>query len=521
MERVSRGQQQSPSDVKNTTKNVVFFHPDLGIGGAERLVIDAAVGLQNLGYKVTIFTSHRDPSHCFSEARDGTLDVRVRGNTVVPATILGRFKILCSILRQIHLLCAITWSGELAKLGPSVFILDQLSAGIPFLRWYWEDTKILFYCHFPDLLLVQNRKSWFKRIWRIGFDWIEGWSIRGADRVVVNSGFTKGVVEGIWPGLGGEDGVGVIYPCVDTRQKPVRGGKNGGENDDGMWKGKKVLLSINRFEKKKDVALAIKAFGRLTTDERSSARLVVAGGYDMRVRENVGYHQELEALAISLDLRSATAKNIVSAQAVPDDIEVLFLLSVPDQLKTSLLKAAKLLIYTPSGEHFGIVPLEAMLAGVPVLAANNGGPLETIVDGQTGWLKPSSDVDRWTGVLREVISTKNEDALARMGEKGKQRVKQEFSEMKMAKRFDEELDATMQCPRQQATELGDVATALGVYLLTWTCIAVVIREGLKPQIPGTENSTLDFAMGLTLIAISLVADVGVTWKLMQNESAFM
>lgn len=54
-------------------QNIVFFHPDLGIGGAERLVIDAAVGLQNRGHKVTIFTSHCDPTHCFDEARDGKL----------------------------------------------------------------------------------------------------------------------------------------------------------------------------------------------------------------------------------------------------------------------------------------------------------------------------------------------------------------------------------------------------------------------------------------------------------------
>lgn len=54
-------------------KRIVFFHPDLGIGGAERLVVDAAVGLQNLGHKVTIFTSHCDPKHCFDEARDGKL----------------------------------------------------------------------------------------------------------------------------------------------------------------------------------------------------------------------------------------------------------------------------------------------------------------------------------------------------------------------------------------------------------------------------------------------------------------
>ena len=52
-------------------KHIAFFHPDLGIGGAERLIIDAAVGLQNRGHKVVIFTSHCDPQHCFDEARDG------------------------------------------------------------------------------------------------------------------------------------------------------------------------------------------------------------------------------------------------------------------------------------------------------------------------------------------------------------------------------------------------------------------------------------------------------------------
>ena len=48
-----------------------IIHPDLGIGGAERLVIDAAVGLQALGHKVTILTSYRNKEHCFEEARDG------------------------------------------------------------------------------------------------------------------------------------------------------------------------------------------------------------------------------------------------------------------------------------------------------------------------------------------------------------------------------------------------------------------------------------------------------------------
>jgi hypothetical protein len=56
-------------DEEKTT--LVFFHPDLGIGGAERLVVDAAVGLQERGHRVVIFTNHCDPNHCFEECRDG------------------------------------------------------------------------------------------------------------------------------------------------------------------------------------------------------------------------------------------------------------------------------------------------------------------------------------------------------------------------------------------------------------------------------------------------------------------
>jgi len=63
--------QTNKHQMAETQQHTVFFHPDLGIGGAERLVVDAAVALQSRGHRVTIFTSHCDPRHCFDEARDG------------------------------------------------------------------------------------------------------------------------------------------------------------------------------------------------------------------------------------------------------------------------------------------------------------------------------------------------------------------------------------------------------------------------------------------------------------------
>jgi hypothetical protein len=52
---------------------IAFIHPDLGIGGAERLVVDAALGLQGLGHSIDLYTSYHDPQHCFDETRDGML----------------------------------------------------------------------------------------------------------------------------------------------------------------------------------------------------------------------------------------------------------------------------------------------------------------------------------------------------------------------------------------------------------------------------------------------------------------
>ncbi|CAG8714935.1 8064_t:CDS:2, partial [Acaulospora morrowiae] len=70
---------------------IAFIHPDLGIGGAERLVVDAAKGLKSKGHDVVIYTSHHDRQHCFEETKDGTLEVRVRGDTVIPRTFRGSF----------------------------------------------------------------------------------------------------------------------------------------------------------------------------------------------------------------------------------------------------------------------------------------------------------------------------------------------------------------------------------------------------------------------------------------------
>ena len=117
-------------------------------------------------------------------------------------------------------------------------------------------------------------------------------------------------------------------------------------------------------------------------------------------------------------------------------------------MKTALLATAKLVIYTPSNEHLGIVPLEAMLSGVPVLAVNKGGPTETVVEGKTGWLRDASKVDEWTAILRNVLNgTFSQDKLQQMGKEGQHRVRGVFSKDKMASRLEEEIAGLAQMKR--------------------------------------------------------------------------
>lgn len=159
-------------------------------------------------------------------------------------------------------------------------------------------------------------------------------------------------------------------------------------------------------------------------------------------------------MAETLGLKTATTKTIVTALNVPDDVDILFLLSVPNALKDILLKSARLLIYTPSNEHFGIVPLEAMLAGVPVLAANTGGPLETVVEGKTGWLCPPEDIKSWTAVMNDVLHKMSDKDITKMGSAGVERVKSEFSDVKMAERLDEIITAMADVPRRSCIQIS-------------------------------------------------------------------
>lgn len=70
----------------------------------------------------------------------------------------------------------------------------------------------------------------------------------------------------------------------------------------------------------------------------------------------------------------------------------------------ALLRSADVVACVPWYEPFGIVPLEAMACGVPVVASATGGLTDTVVDGVTGVLTPPRDPRALGRALRRLLA---------------------------------------------------------------------------------------------------------------------
>lgn len=374
--------------------NVVFLHPDLGIGGAERLVVDAAIAMKESGNSVQFITNHHSVTHCFEETKDGTLPVMVVGDWL-PRTVMGKCYALCSYLRMIYAALYLTF---FSSINPDVVFVDQISACIPILNFM--QCKVIFYCHYPDQLLASHNNT-LKRYYRLPLDWLEEKTTMCADIILVNSYFTLNVFKNTFKSI--EKLPEVVYPSINTlffdNTETIQL-EDIINADDCTF-----LLSINRFEKKKNLGLAIHSLSLLSD---SNLKLILAGGYDPLNSENIEYFQELVNLVQDMELND----------------RVIFLKSPSDAVKISLIRHCLCLIYTPSNEHFGIVPLEAMYCCKPVVAVNNGGPKETIENNQNGYLR-NADPEEFAGAVKQLLE--GQDKAELFGKRGKKRFDEMFS----------------------------------------------------------------------------------------------
>jgi len=375
--------------------SIAFIHPDLGIGGAERLVVDAAVHLRAAGHRVVLFTAHHDQTRCFEETIDGSLDVRVYGG-FIPLHLGQRLRAPCAIARMHYL------AGRLAMSRDrfDVIFCDLVPHAIAALRLL-TGAKIIFYCHFPDQLVAPQRGGWYGW-YRAPIDRLEEVTTGMAHRVVVNSEYTAAAFRGAFPRLRG-CALEVLYPGVDMArydqiEDPAR--PPGGEIS---------ILSIGRYERGKNAQLAIESVAALRAhlppQVVDRVQLVIAGGFDERLEENRATLADLQALARQRGLER----------------RVVFLKSVPEKERLALMSRCVCVVHTAAQEHFGYVPVEAMAAGRPVVVANSGGPVETVVDGVTGFVRPPTP-QAFADALARLIT--DPIAARRMGRAGREHQQQ-------------------------------------------------------------------------------------------------
>jgi glycosyltransferase involved in cell wall biosynthesis len=179
----------------------------------------------------------------------------------------------------------------------------------------------------------------------------------------------------------------------------------------------RFFLVAGRIMWTKNIELAIGAFREFVRRSPESAdfELVVAGIVDDKSRP---YLAKLQSLA-------------------QGDPRIHFRIFPSDEELAKLYSECYGILFTPFNEDWGIVPLEAMAFGKPVIAVNRGGPLETVVHGVTGFLEAPEE-DAFARRMNQLTS--DPDLARRMGQAGRAH-SQRFSWDTFVGRIDREIES--------------------------------------------------------------------------------
>jgi glycosyltransferase involved in cell wall biosynthesis len=164
------------------------------------------------------------------------------------------------------------------------------------------------------------------------------------------------------------------------------------------------IVSVSRLVPRKGVDDAIRALARIPDTE-----LVVAGGPPAKQLRTDSTVAQLRAVARQC--------RVVS--------RVVFRGRLGREEVAALLRSADVAVCTPWYEPFGIVPLEAMACGVPVVGSAVGGLLDSVVHDGTGVLVPPRDPRAISGAIGALLA--DEPRRTRMGASAARRVARLFS----------------------------------------------------------------------------------------------
>lgn len=220
-------------------------------------------------------------------------------------------------------------------------------------------TPSVYYCHEPLRILHDDpdgaprgllgrlRRSVARPLLLRLLGSVDTRAARAADRVVVNSAYTAGAVRRAY-GIESH----VVHPAVDPAQfHPL-----GVARED-------FVLSVGSLHPAKGHDFVVDALARIPALRRP--RLVVVAD-----RALGGFRPHFDALVARSGVAVEVATRVSEAELV------------------GFYNRAIATVYAARREPFGLVPLESMACGTPVVAVAEGGVLETVRDGVNGRLVP-------------------------------------------------------------------------------------------------------------------------------------
>ncbi|MGE5392833.1 MAG: glycosyltransferase [Candidatus Saccharibacteria bacterium] len=167
----------------------------------------------------------------------------------------------------------------------------------------------------------------------------------------------------------------------------------------------KLLLYVGRLEWRKGIGTLLYAFAKVLERFPDSRLLVVGGGTTKAARKLE--EAERERLA-----------GIASQLKIEDKVK--FVGSIKQKRLYRYYNAADVCVVPSYYEPFGIVPLEAMACGTPVVASRTGGLKYTVLDGRTGYLATPRNFGELAEKIGKVLARGKEryspDCLARISE---------------------------------------------------------------------------------------------------------
>lgn len=211
--------------------------------------------------------------------------------------------------------------------------------------------------------------------------------------------------------------VHVIHNGVDPDDyRPTKGAGDAILRRFGADPERPVVLFVGRITRQKGIHLLLQAARRLPP----GAQVVLRAGSP----DTAEIQREVDAA-------------VAAARAEGHDVVFIDANLERDEL-TALIGSATVLCCPSVYEPFGLVNVEAMACGVPVVASAVGGIPEAVEDGATGLLVPydSSDPEAYVRDLAAALTRLLEDRelAAKMGEAGRQRVLDHFSWRQVAAR---------------------------------------------------------------------------------------